>query len=782
MATSPIAETQTLAAFEEENSAAGRLRRYARGRVRHYPARQIATVAGGLALGLLVSPVVGTSAAAIALLGEAVDCEVLRRVPDALRTGATPERLRILTSATAGLQALTISGCVLTAQFTAIGGEASLFAFSFLAAAVLNAGVVMSHQPSAARVRIVIYAVTALIGMAAELTVEETPEGLIYDLFGLSMMAFISYVFIRFVHGAHRRRTEDSRRLLEGQEALERANRDLRQREAEVRQLALVARHTNDSIVLFDPGGRILWVNEGFTRMSGHAPEDAIGRTAELWRGPDTDPAVAEAIADAVRAGRSHRAEVVNYARSGQKIWVDSEVVPIMSASGALECIVATERDMTETRKRAVELALAKERAEEGARAKAAFLATMSHEIRTPMNGIIGMADLLADGPLAQEQRLYADTIRNSAEALLKIINDILEYSKLEADKMPIVEEPFSLSSCIRDAVEILRPQAREKHLYLDLCHHDPLPEAVTGDSGRLRQILINLLGNGIKFTDAGGVTLTTRVRPSSEGFRLTVQVQDTGIGVPGDRAEKVFDQFEQADAETTRKYGGTGLGLAISRELARRMGGDLVIVEGNGKGACFELRLVLSKARPEMAETVASPQGGAPRPLAPMRLLLAEDNATNRLLVQRFLRGQPITLTEAKNGREAVDMTRLSPPDVILMDMSMPVLDGLEATREIRALDLPQPRIIALTANAFLGDREDCIGAGMDDFLSKPLRKSELLAALSRSQEPRDKPLCPPPRDAVSQGAPAVNEAPHWTSPPESGTTSGRSIRSSAR
>lgn len=781
IAENSIAENQSLAAFEASNSPAGLLQRYARGRVTYFAHRQIATGVGALALALLVSPLTGMLAATLVILGETVDCAVLRRVPAALHRGVPLRRLRVLSALSAGVQALTISATVALAQYTAADGDASLFSFAFLAAAVLNAGVVRRYHPLAADLRIALYALTALVGFAAGGLVEESAAGLVYDFFGLAMIAFISIVFLRFVDGAERRRAQDSLHLLEGQVALARANRDLRASQAEVRQLALVARHANDSIMLMDPETRVLWVNEGFTRQKGYAAADAVGRRAvDLLTGPESDLEDLAVLARRVAAGESLRREILNYTADGRKIWVEAAFAPILNARGEVEKVIVTDRDITDARLRARELAEAKDRAEAGASAKAAFLATMSHEIRTPMNGIIGMTDLLFEGQLTPDQKLYAATIRKSAEALMKIIDDILDYSKLEADRFSVVVEPFSLAACIRDAAELLRPQAREKGLFLDICHETPLPERLCGDSGRLRQILINLLGNAVKFTEAGGVTLSTRARSDAAGADLTILVQDSGIGVPDTRAQQIFEQFEQVDAETTRHYGGTGLGLAISRQLAMRMGGDLRLLPGEARGACFELTLrlgvPLNQGPPPLAATPA-----APVVLAPMRLLLAEDNSTNRLLVRRFLEDQPVEIREAPNGREAVERVRADPPDVVLMDMSMPVLDGLSATRIIRAADLPQPWIVALTANAFDSDRAACLAAGMEDFLGKPLRKGALLAALARAQA-REKPLGPPAPDGLSRAPTPAQEPPPWKSPQESGTTSGKSTRSSAR
>ena len=407
---------------------------------------------------------------------------------------------------------------------------------------------------------------------------------------------------------------------------------------------------------------------------------------------------------------------------------------------------VGTLADITAEAGAEAAMSEARDKATEASRLKSDFLANMSHEIRTPMNGVIGMTDLLLETDLDDRQRDYALTVRNSGEALLTIINDILDFSKVEAGKLEIEDIDFELRTVVDDVVDLLTGSAQTKELEFTTVIEDSIPAFVCGDPGRVRQVLTNLIGNAIKFTQTGEIVVRVILAEAvGTDVLIRFEVSDTGDGIAADKLETVFQPFVQADTSTSRKYGGTGLGLAISSQLVTLMGGDSGVSSQLGEGSTFwfTIRVAINPrqsqvARPELAREprqVTAPAGE----LHTGRLLLAEDNLINQKVAVAMLSGAGYTVDTVLNGAAAVQAVSVQSYDTILMDCQMPEMNGYEATAAIRAYEGPTQHtpIIAMTAGARAEDRATCLAQGMDGYLSKPVNKDALLALVARSTAP---------------------------------------------
>jgi PAS domain S-box-containing protein len=607
-------------------------------------------------------------------------------------------------------------------------------AFLGVLVAGLTAGAVTSLSPSL--FASVLFLILSLVPLAIRFLASD--QEVVFAL-GLLTVLFLGVTAI----GAHRINAN----IIENIRLRSRSARQLealRQSEKQASTLAMVAARTDNAVVITDSLGHVEWVNEAFARVTGYELSEVVGRTpGSVLQGPETDPQVVHGMRENLRRGQAFEAEILNYTKNGRPYWVAIEVQPIRDEAGRTVQFMAIERDITESRNRERELEEARRKAEEASHTKSNFLAMMSHEVRTPLNGLIGSLDLLQDTVLDSQQRKYVETSQRSAEWLLTIINDILDYSKMEAGKIGLEPAVFNLTSLVEGVVEMLEPRASEKAISLVTEIKPNVPRIAEGDSNKIRQILLNLTGNGIKFTSGGEVRIAVSLLETS-GHRPRVRftVSDTGKGIPLAQQGRIFEEFWTRSEDTSRGHVGTGLGLSISRRLVGLLGGEINFESRPGAGTRFWFDVPLSFLPYDAVGGNEAPFDGDPGRLDWTRgtrlnghVLIADDNPANLMIAQSLLKRLGLSADIVDNGIKAVDAVRQGAYDLVLMDIGMPEMDGIAATQAIRASDGPVARvpIIALTAHVMRGERESLIAQGLDDYLSKPIDRTALVNCLTR-------------------------------------------------
>lgn len=492
-------------------------------------------------------------------------------------------------------------------------------------------------------------------------------------------------------------------------------------------------------VSITDVKGNIIYANQKFCEISGYLNDELMGANHRIVKSEEHSPEFYKNLWSTISSGETWHGEIKNKKKNGQYYWVQTTIVPFLGKDGKPFQYVGIRTDITDEKEKEKALFEASKAAEAANKSKSEFLATMSHEIRTPINAFMGALGLLMDTPLDNQQRKYSTIAQSSAESLLVLINDILDFSKMEAGKIDFEHAPFDLSELLESVKEMLEPKVSDKGISFEINFNSSTPNFLYGDAGRLRQVLLNLVGNAIKFTDHGGVMIN--VLPESESMKevtIKFEVIDSGIGISPENSHNLFTKFTTFAPPYTRKYGGTGLGLAISQKLVEMMKGKIDFDSHPGKGSrfWFEIRFVkLSSMDIYQISTKKINSIKLSHKKFSGRILLAEDSPTNQLVVKTILEKAGIIVDLASNGIEAIEAFERRDYDLILMDVGMPEMDGIEATKRIRQISREgiHTPVIAMTAHVLKGDREDLISAGMDDYLAKPASKSRILAMVDK-------------------------------------------------
>lgn len=530
-------------------------------------------------------------------------------------------------------------------------------------------------------------------------------------------------------------------------------SRAIAHRVGELSKLSTAVEHSPVSIVITDRQGKIEYVNQKFCQLTGYSSDEVIGQNSSILKSGEHSQEYYKKMWETIQAGEDWRGEFHNRKKDGNLFWELALISPIRDNSGIITHFVAIKENIGAQKQLQEELSkaaehdkLARERAEQASRTKSDFLASMSHEIRTPLNAILGMTDLLVETEINSEQAEYLAVVRSAGETLQGLIDNILDLSKIEAGMLLFDEVLFNLPESIQQLMGMMSVRAFQKNISLTTSLTAGVPDWLVGDSFRLGQILLNLIGNAIKFTEKGTVSLKVEtVSASDTKIIVRFSVTDTGIGIPADKVQTVFDVFSQADSSTTRKYGGSGLGLSISRRLIEMMGGTIGVESTPGAGSCFSFTCCFGAP----SETpIAKPENTVKknRTIRPLSILLVDDNQDNRTVLKAYFRKTEHTIEIAVNGEEAVTTIKQGDFDLVLMDMEMPVMDGYTAVCLIREWEQENGRsplpIIALTANALKEDHKKSLDAGCTDHLTKPIHKERLLEVVGHYADEREHPL----------------------------------------
>lgn len=532
--------------------------------------------------------------------------------------------------------------------------------------------------------------------------------------------------------------------------------------EEEMGKLALAATQSYNSVIISDKNGKIEWVNDGFTKLSGYSLSEVKNTYGEvLIKGETKEVNKQQSVFKQVLIDKKPVTyERKNYTKQGTEYWVITTATPVIDKNGEVERIITIDSDISIRKKIENELQLAnkiaehslmkgnkalnelmeaKKQLEESLKIKEQFLANMSHEIRTPMNAIIGFTNLVLKSELTEENKKFLSAIKTSGENLLVIINDILDFSKIESGKIVFEKINFNLDQAVSTLIQLMKPKADEKNIMLHSSVSKDLPVALIGDPTRLNQILTNLLSNAIKFTNRGEVSLEVKMlKEDNDTAEIEFLVRDTGIGIPPENLSKIFLSFTQGSNDTSRKYGGTGLGLTISKQLVESQGGKISVSSVLKEGSCFSFSLNFIKCKSINTDEIGIKKVSTEADLPEgTKVLLVEDNMLNQILAKKVLSNWKCTIQVAENGLIAIEKIKETNFDVVLMDIQMPEMNGYEATEFIRK-KLPPEKcnvpIIAMTAHAFTSEIEKCKALGMNDYISKPFNETELYLKVSNA------------------------------------------------